>query len=119
MKKYFITFTLVAFVFACGDAATAGGKGGFSLPRPYKEKNAQLWTAAFAGGCFWCMEPPFVAMKPPCASLCRGRKRRQGSGSGSQILHRVKGCLSERRSLAPHEMGLLFISLGRLYRVRG
>lgn len=59
MKKYISLLFAGALVFACGEAATAGGKGGFSLPRPYKESNAQLWTAAFAGGCFWCMEPPF------------------------------------------------------------
>ena len=59
MKKYILTLVASALVFACNEAATAGGKGSFSFPRPYKETNAQLWTAAFAGGCFWCMEPPF------------------------------------------------------------
>ena len=28
----------------------------------YKNNNPQLRTAIFAGGCFWCMEPPFEKM---------------------------------------------------------
>lgn len=32
-----------------------------SAPQP--EKTAKLAVATFAGGCFWCMEPPFDAME--------------------------------------------------------
>lgn len=44
---------------ACGERADAGEGKGFSLPRPYVNKEGKLRTAIFAGGCFWCMEPPF------------------------------------------------------------
>jgi methionine-S-sulfoxide reductase len=49
---------------ACGKELNAGGQGGkdFSLPRPYVNTDKKLATAIFAGGCFWCMEPPFEKM---------------------------------------------------------
>jgi methionine-S-sulfoxide reductase len=56
--RQFVGLILVLFV-ACGEKAAAGNTAGFSEPRPYKQPNAQLKTAIFAGGCFWCMEPPF------------------------------------------------------------
>lgn len=59
MKKYFSTIVLLSAALTCSQPAGAAGKGSFSLPRPYKQNNAALKTAIFAGGCFWCMEPPF------------------------------------------------------------
>jgi methionine-S-sulfoxide reductase len=54
MKKS--TIFLLAGLIACGGRTDAGGSEKFSLPRPYVNR---LRTAIFAGGCFWCMEPPF------------------------------------------------------------
>ncbi|MFZ5627950.1 MAG: peptide-methionine (S)-S-oxide reductase MsrA [Spirochaetota bacterium] len=50
-------YLLGAAFLAC--SVPAGAKGAFSEPRPYVKKEAQLSIAVFAGGCFWCMEPPF------------------------------------------------------------
>jgi methionine-S-sulfoxide reductase len=40
-------------------SAPAGADARFSHPRPFVNKQTQLSVAIFAGGCFWCMEPPF------------------------------------------------------------
>jgi len=61
MKKN-ILFLLLALV-ACGGRAEAGGSEKFSLPRPYVNSYPKLHTAIFAGGCFWCMEPPFEKLR--------------------------------------------------------
>lgn len=51
---------LKLLLFASATALACHGKAGsFSLPRPYLNKDPKLKTAVFAGGCFWCMEPPF------------------------------------------------------------
>lgn len=55
-------------IFTCcapAEKLSAGGQGDnrFSLPRPYVNADKKLATAVFAGGCFWCMEPPFEKLQ--------------------------------------------------------
>jgi methionine-S-sulfoxide reductase len=62
MKLKQLIVMLAFTVLYCGDKAEAGGSASgdkFSLPRPYVNKDTKLRTAVFAGGCFWCMEPPY------------------------------------------------------------
>ncbi|MBS1128798.1 MAG: methionine-R-sulfoxide reductase, partial [Nitrospirae bacterium] len=57
MKKFIIT--LIAMLVLGGmNMAQAGeaGKGSAVTPK-------NLEKATFAGGCFWCMEPPFEKLK--------------------------------------------------------
>lgn len=44
-------------LFACQSSEQNGQNPGSAQARPVDTKN--LATATFAGGCFWCMEPPF------------------------------------------------------------
>ncbi|MFO1481682.1 MAG: peptide-methionine (S)-S-oxide reductase MsrA [Turneriella sp.] len=50
-------YLLSAALLACSQPVVADKA--FSLPRPYVNKDQRLSVAVFAGGCFWCMEPPF------------------------------------------------------------
>ncbi len=61
MKLRHWAVLLAGLLIACGDKAEAGGGSAdkFTLPRPYVNKDTKLRTAIFAGGCFWCMEPPY------------------------------------------------------------
>ncbi|MGQ3685747.1 MAG: peptide-methionine (S)-S-oxide reductase MsrA [Candidatus Loosdrechtia sp.] len=52
-KKYkFLYLTLISCLIALGSFSYLYGDAG-------KGNSSQLATATFAGGCFWCMEPPF------------------------------------------------------------
>ena len=52
---------IIFALLACHKKIDAGVRGadGYLLPRPYVQSDKALKTAIFAGGCFWCMEPPF------------------------------------------------------------
>src|SRR5262249_47626780 len=72
---------------ATDDAVGGGGGGkGFSLPRPYVNKTPAFKTAIFAGGCFWCMEPPFeklAGVKAVISGYSGGRERNPTYGDVS------------------------------------
>ncbi len=53
MKSLFVT-VLLCFLLPVISVAETDTSG---------EKNAEIRTAVFAGGCFWCMQPPFDALK--------------------------------------------------------
>lgn len=69
---------LILGFYGCGERAAAGGNKDFSLPRPYVNRDTRLKTAVFAGGCFWCMEPPFeklAGVKAVISGYSGGRER--------------------------------------------
>ncbi len=55
MNKLVIVAALL--LFACQSSEQIGQNTGSAQASPVDTKN--LATATFAGGCFWCMEPPF------------------------------------------------------------
>ena len=58
---------LLSAMAAAGMAAVAAGKA----PRSASTPAAGLARATFAGGCFWCMEPPFEKV-PGVVSVTAG-----------------------------------------------
>jgi peptide-methionine (S)-S-oxide reductase len=54
MKK---TLAILAVLVAVG--LLAGSPGGVDKPAAAAQDDRRLAKATFAGGCFWCMEPPF------------------------------------------------------------
>ena len=57
MKR--ITAYLIALMLAGGAAMSYAAQGGQSTP----PSSGRTEKATFAGGCFWCMEPPFEKLK--------------------------------------------------------
>ena len=53
---------LVATAVAWGPALGHADAGTAAPPTPSTPASAPADTATFAGGCFWCMEPPFEAL---------------------------------------------------------
>eukprot|EP00640_Fibrocapsa_japonica_P004141 CAMPEP_0113949692 /NCGR_PEP_ID=MMETSP1339-20121228/77047_1 /TAXON_ID=94617 /ORGANISM="Fibrocapsa japonica" /LENGTH=218 /DNA_ID=CAMNT_0000957239 /DNA_START=128 /DNA_END=784 /DNA_ORIENTATION=- /assembly_acc=CAM_ASM_000762 len=53
------------------SAACALSSASFIIPSP-AEAEVEYATAIFAGGCFWCMEPPFDKMGPGVISTVSG-----------------------------------------------
>jgi peptide-methionine (S)-S-oxide reductase len=58
-----ITTTLVGLGLIAAAGATFGGKAAAQAPAPKAPRAEGLAKATFAGGCFWCMEAPFDAVK--------------------------------------------------------
>ncbi len=58
-RNLFLAWGFLALCAACtanDEADHASARNNQAVPLP---NQAQLETATFAGGCFWCMEPPF------------------------------------------------------------
>src|SRR5258705_10940238 len=59
-----ITIAAVGLGLIAGAGATFGGRAEAQAPAPKGARaDAGLAKATFAGGCFWCMEAPFDAVK--------------------------------------------------------
>jgi peptide methionine sulfoxide reductase msrA/msrB len=61
----FHTFSLICIILAAGIvfASSSGNKETIvTQPAPGKVDKSNQQTALFAGGCFWCMEPPFAKL---------------------------------------------------------
>ncbi len=62
MRAHFVrAFSLVAGVLAA--ALIIAPAANAQSASPQAEKSATLAVATFAGGCFWCMEPPYDALE--------------------------------------------------------
>ena len=55
MKKAMLTIMMALLALGCG----AGGGDQREVKQKAMEKNAEIRTATFAGGCFWCVESDF------------------------------------------------------------
>jgi peptide methionine sulfoxide reductase msrA/msrB len=56
-------FLAVALVFVFGNNLSAGENGRQTPEKKEAAMSANLEKATFAGGCFWCMEPPFEKLE--------------------------------------------------------
>ena len=66
MKRFAIVLGLITGIFLAGAAVAAGdkmGESGMAEPMDKGMAQGQYETAIFAGGCFWCMQPPFDKTK--------------------------------------------------------
>jgi peptide methionine sulfoxide reductase msrA/msrB len=63
MKKLIVT--MFAIMITGGMHMTMAGEAGKGVAAPIKK----LEKATFAGGCFWCMEPPFEKLKGVAAVI--------------------------------------------------
>lgn len=65
MKRFAMMVIMILAAFGCGNANNAAapearsGPAPSELPQTTVEVEPGLAVATFAGGCFWCMEPPF------------------------------------------------------------
>jgi len=63
MRALLIPLAIAAGTLACGAPGSPGSRetsdGDIALPALAAPAGAVLDTAIFAGGCFWCVEPPF------------------------------------------------------------
>lgn len=60
---------LAAMLTGCVLLATAGNSLAEKRERDSMADRSKLATATFAGGCFWCMEPPFDALDGVVATV--------------------------------------------------
>src|SRR3989304_9203163 len=62
MEKIVLIALMVSFIAgACTDASSRDNT--YMISHPESDKAAVLEKATFAGGCFWCMEPPFEKLE--------------------------------------------------------
>ena len=54
-----VSLITIVLLFLLTGCSGPGGERGKEEAAPMKTEPAELEKATFAGGCFWCMEPPF------------------------------------------------------------
>jgi peptide-methionine (S)-S-oxide reductase len=68
MKTFFVVILSLIIAGISIYAVTAGNE---PVPKQTEQPTAKLEKATFAGGCFWCMEPPFEKL-PGVVSVTSG-----------------------------------------------
>src|SRR3989304_9911205 len=62
MEKIALRALMISFTAGAFSDASSGGPADM-VSRSGSDNPAVLETATFAGGCFWCMEPPFEKLE--------------------------------------------------------
>lgn len=80
----------ILIILALTGALGACAKGG-DMEKPHSQDTAGLSRATFAGGCFWCMVPPFVQLDGVAKVVSGYSGGREANPSYEQVAHGLTG----------------------------
>ena len=79
-------FTPAARVLALAAALVASGAAAAQGPAQQPAGSPPLAKATFAGGCFWCMEPPYDKLPGVVSTISGCKYYRTGCGRDARLL---------------------------------